>query len=337
MNKNLLRAIVFCAAACHAIASFSAEVSGAGSTFVYPLLLKWAATYYTKTGQRVEYVPTGSGNGVRQVKASRVTFGASDMPLTPDELHAAGLAQFPVVIGGVVPVVNLSGIGPGKLRLTGPVLADIFLGKIINWNDPAIAALNPDIKFPDLKIVVVHRGESSGTTFNWTKYLSQTSDAWKGSVGAGTSIKWPIGVSATGNDGVAIYIKHVEGAIGYVELTYALQQRLSYTSVQNRSGAFVQPSRETFSAAASKADWAQQPDFYQIVTDAPGENAWPIAGVVFILLPREAKDAAASKAALAFFKWALNEGQSDADAEHYVSLPPDLVKQIEAYWSENIK
>jgi phosphate transport system substrate-binding protein len=344
MNKNpsvlkhLFRAAVFCFAACYAAVSLSAEISGAGSTFVYPLLLKWAATYYTKTGQRVEYVPTGSGNGVRQVKASRVTFGASDMPLKPDELRAAGLAQFPVVIGGVVPVVNLAGIGPGQIRLTGPVLADIFLGKIVNWNDPAIAALNPGIRFPDLKIVAVHRGESSGTTFNWTNYLSQTSDAWKSGVGAGTTVKWPSGgVSATGNDGVAIYIKHVVGAIGYVELTYALQSRLSYTSMQNRSGAFVQPSRETFSAAAGTADWSQQPDFYQVVTDAPGPNAWPIAGVVFIILPREAKDAAASKAALAFFKWALNEGQSDADTEHYVSLPSDLVKQIETYWSENIK
>lgn len=335
--KRLFAAALVCAAACHVSAALSADISGAGSTFVYPLLLKWAATYHTKTGQEVNYQPTGSGNGVRQIKAAKVTFGASDMPLAPEELQAAGLAQFPVVIGGVVPVVNLAGVGPGQLRLTGPLLADIFLGKIVNWNDAAIAALNPGVVFPNLKIVVVHRSESSGTTFNWVNYLSKNSVAWKDGVGVGTTVKWPTGVGATGNDGVAIYIRNVEGSIGYVELTYALQRNLSYTAMQNRSGAYVQPSRDSFSAAAASADWSQRPDFYQIVTDAPGANAWPIAGVVFVILPRAAKDAAASKAALAFFKWALNEGQADADAEHYVSLPADLVKQVETYWSQNIK
>ncbi|SAK72079.1 ABC phosphate transporter, periplasmic ligand binding protein [Caballeronia pedi] len=337
ISKRLLVAVVFCVSACHAVAAFSAEITGAGSTFVYPLLLKWAATYHTKTGQRVDYQPTGSGNGVRQIKAARVTFGASDMPLAPDELRAAGLAQFPVVIGGVVPVVNLPGVGAGQIRLSGPLLADIYLGKIVNWNDPAIVSLNPGVTLPNLKIVVVHRNESSGTTFNWVSFLSQSSASWKGSVGAGTTVKWPTGVGATGNDGVATYIRNVEGSIGYVELTYALQRNLAYTAVQNRSGAFVQPSRATFSAAAAAADWNDRPDFYQIVTDAPGENAWPIAGVVFVLVPREAKDPAASKAVLDFFRWALNEGQADADAEHYVSLPAALVKQIEAYWSQNIK
>jgi phosphate transport system substrate-binding protein len=285
----------------------------------------------------VSYVPTGSGNGVRQIKAARVTFGASDMPLMPDELRTAGLAQFPLVIGGVVPVVNLGGVGPGQLRLTGPLLADIYLGKIVNWDDPAIAAINPGIHLPDMKILVVHRGDSSGTTFNWASFLSKTSSAWKASVGAGTSVKWPTGVSATGNDGIAIYIKNVEGTIGYVELTYALQRNLSYAAVQNRSGAYVQPSRASFSAAATAADWTQQPDFYQIVTDAPGADAWPITGVVFVILPKAAKDAGSSRAALAFFKWALTEGQADAATEHYVSLPPALVKQIETYWNENIK
>jgi phosphate transport system substrate-binding protein len=336
-SRRLLLAVAFCLATCHAVIAFSAEISGAGSTFVYPLLLKWADTYHTKTGQRVAYQPTGSGNGVRQIKAARVTFGASDMPLAPEELRAAGLAQFPVVIGGVVPVVNLPGVGSGQIRLTGPLLADIYLGKIVNWNDPAIVALNPNVSVPNLKIVVVHRNESSGTTFNWVSFLSQSSAAWKSGVGAGTTVKWPTGVGAAGNDGVAMYIKNVEGSIGYVELTYALQRNLAFTAVQNRSGAFVEPSRASFSAAAAAADWTQQPDFYQIVTDAPGENAWPIAGVVFVLVPREAKDPAALKAALAFFRWALNEGQADADAEHYVSLPPVLVRQIEAYWDENIK
>lgn len=336
-STRLLRAIVLFAAICHAASALSVEISGAGSSFVYPLLLKWAATYHAKTGQRIDYLPTGSGNGVRQIKAEKVTFGASDMPLSPDELRAAGLAQFPVVIGGVVPVVNLKGVRPGQLRLTGQLLADIYLGKIVSWNDPAIASLNPGISLPALKIIVVHRIESSGTTFNWVSFLSQSSAAWKSSVGVGTTVKWPIGVGATGNDGVSIYIRNVEGTIGYVELTYALQQNLSFTAMQNRSGAFVQPSRASFSAAAAAADWSQKPDFYQIVTDAPGPDAWPISGVVFVLLPKEAKDQAASKAALAFFRWALNQGQADADAEHYVSLPPALVKQIEAYWDENIK
>ncbi|SAL80660.1 ABC phosphate transporter, periplasmic ligand binding protein [Caballeronia choica] len=335
--QHLLRIALVCIVAVHAASARCADISGAGSTFVYPLLLKWAATYYMKTGQQVSYVPTGSGNGVRQIKAARVTFGASDMPLMPDELRTAGLAQFPLVIGGVVPVVNLGGVGPGQLRLTGPLLADIYLGKIVNWDDPAIAAINPGIHLPDMKILVVHRGDSSGTTFNWASFLSKTSSAWKASVGAGTSVKWPTGVSATGNDGIAIYIKNVEGTIGYVELTYALQRNLSYAAVQNRSGAYVQPSRASFSAAATAADWTQQPDFYQIVTDAPGADAWPITGVVFVILPKAAKDAGSSRAALAFFKWALTEGQADAATEHYVSLPPALVKQIETYWNENIK
>ena len=336
-SRRLLCAVAFCFAACHAVTALCAEISGAGSTFVYPLLLKWAATYHAKTGQRIDYQPTGSGNGVRQIKAAKVSFGASDMPLAPEELRAAGLAQFPVVIGGVVPVVNLHGIGPGRIRLTGQLLADIYLGRVVKWNDPAIAAVNPGIGFPDLKIVVVHRSESSGTTFNWVSFLAQSDAAWKSSVGVGTTVKWPIGVGATGNDGVATYIRNVEGSIGYVELTYALQRNLSYTAMQNRSGNFVQPTRASFSAAAAAADWSQQPDFYQIVTDAPGANAWPIAGVVFVLVPREAKDPAALKATLVFFRWALNEGQADADSEHYVSLPPELVKRIEAYWEENIK
>jgi phosphate transport system substrate-binding protein len=333
------RIAVACIAMSHAILACAVDVTGAGSTFVYPLLMKWAATYYVKTGQQVNYLPTGSGNGVRQIKAARVTFGASDMPLMPEELQSAGLAQFPLVIGGVVPVVKLAGVGPGQLRLTGAVIADIYLGKITDWSDPAIAAINPGLSLPGRKIVVVHRGESSGTTFNWASFLSATSPEWRDHVGAGTSIKWPTGVGATGNDGVAMYIMNVEGAIGYVELTYALQRKLAYTAVQNKSGAFVEPSRETFSEAVDGADWSQHADFYQIVTDAPGPNSWPITGITFVLVPTSAtvKDAARSKAALDFFHWALTEGQDDASKEHYVALPPDLVRKIEAYWVEKIK
>ncbi len=328
---------VACVAACLATSALAVDISGAGSTFVYPLMLKWAATYYTKTGQQVSYQPVGSGNGIRQIKNGTVTFGASDMPLSSDELKAAGLVQFPLAIGGVVPAVNLGGVAPGQLHLSGGVLADIFLGKIVSWNDPAIGAQNPGIHLPALKIVVVHRADASGTTFNWTSYLSKASDEWKGTVGSGLAVKWPTGIKATGNEGVAAYVRNIEGAIGYVELTYALQCNLPYAAVQNRSGAYVLPSRASFTAAVAGADWSEHPDFDQSITDPPGPDAWPIAGVVFVLLPKAAKDANSAKAALAFFKWALDEGQTDVATEHYVSLPPELVKKIEAYWDGYLK
>jgi phosphate transport system substrate-binding protein len=331
------QATLACTLAGFALAAHAGDITGAGSTFVYPLLVKWAATYHTKTGQEVNYQPTGSGNGIRQIKAANVTFGASDMPLKPEELHAAGLVQFPLVIGGVVPIVNLEGVAAGQIRFTGPLLADIYLGKISNWDDPAIGAINPGIRFPDKKILVVHRSDSSGTTFNWADYLSKVSGEWKNSVGAGTTVKWPTGVGASGNEGVATYIKNVKGAIGYVELTYALQRKLPYAAMQNRGGAYINPSRESFSAAVASVNWNRQTDFYQVITDAPGEQAWPIAGAVFVIMPKVPKDEASAQGALAFFKWALNDGQADAAAEHYVALPPGLVKQIEAYWSDNIK
>jgi len=313
------------------------DVTGAGSTFVYPLMSKWAATYYAKTGHQINYQPVGSGNGIRQIKAARVTFGATDMPLKPDDLRAAGLAQFPIVVGGVVPVLNLEGIKPGQVRLTGEILAGLYQGRITNWNDPAIAAANPDIKFPDQKVVVVHRSDSSGTTFNWTDYLSKINADWKEKVGSGTTVKWPTGAGANGNDGVATYIRNVRGAIGYVELTYAVQRKLAYAAVQNRDGAYVQPTVETFSAAVMSADWNAQADFYQVLTNASGANAWPITGVVFVLMPRGQPNGAEAKQALAFFQWALTQGQADALVEHYVALPPPLVKHIESYWSTAFK
>lgn len=321
-------------------ASFSAnagDIAGSGSTFVYPLMAKWAATYYVKTGHQINYQPIGSGNGIRQVKAAQVTFGASDMPLKPDDLRAAGLAQFPVVVGGVVPVLNLDGIKSGQVRLTGDLLAGIFQGRITNWNDPAIAAANPEIPFPDKKIVVVHRSDSSGTTFNWTDYLSKVSPEWKARVGSGTTVKWPMGVGASGNEGVATYIRNLQGAIGYVELTYALQRKLAYASVQNRDGVYVQPNIETFSAAVMSVDWGSQSDFYQVLTNAPGANAWPITGVVFVLMPRASAGGNGTQDALAFFRWALTQGQADASMENYVALPPALVKRIEDYWSTTFK
>lgn len=318
-------------------ATHGADVTGAGSTFVYPVLSKWAATYYTKTGKAINYQAIGSGNGISQVKAGAVTFGATDMPLRSEELRTAGLAQFPLVVGGVVPVLNLDGIGAGQVRMTGPLLAQIFAGKIVNWSDPAIASTNPGIPFPDLKITVVHRSDRSGTTFNWTSYLGKVSDEWNRSVGAGTTVKWPAGIGATGNDGVALYIRNVKGAIGYIELSYALQRRLPYAAMQNQAGAYVLPTQESFGAAVESAQWVPQQDFYQVVTDAPGAKSWPVAGVVFVLMPRTMNPAGGGKDALAFFRWALQEGQADAALEHYVALPAPVVKQVESYWDDTFR
>lgn len=314
----------------------AADITGAGSTFVYPILSKWSASYNAKTGAKVNYQSIGSGGGIAQIKAATVTFGASDKPLSPEELQAAGLAQFPVVIGGVVPVVNLEDAKPGDMRFTGPLLADIYLGKVTKWNDPAIAALNPKMKLPDQKITVVHRSDGSGTTFNWVNYLSKISEEWKTKVGEGTSVNWPAGVGGKGNEGVAAYVNQIKGSIGYVELAYALQNKMKYTEVKNKAGNFVDPSLETFQAAASSADWTA-PDFYEVITDAPGKDSWPITASVFVMMYRQPKDAAQTKEALDFFKWALEQGQSDAKSLDYVSLPPTLVKQIQAYWAKNIK
>lgn len=314
--------------------SHAGDITGAGSTFVYPLMSKWAATYYARTGQQVNYQPTGSGNGIRQIRTASVTFGATDMPLKPEDLRVAGLVQFPIVVGGVVPVFNLDGVGPGQLRMTGSLLTDIYQGKIANWNDPAIAAVNPGMTFPNQKIVVVHRSDSSGTTFNWTDYLAKVSPQWGESVGAGTTVKWPVGMGANGNEGVATYIRNVKGSIGYVELTYALQGKLSYAAVRNRDGVFVQPTTESFSAAVTAAEWNPRADFYQVLTNAPGPHAWPITGVVFVLVSKARGNVAETKDAITFFRWALSQGQADAAAEHYVALPAGLVRYVEEYWKE---
>ena len=319
-----------------AASGFAAEITGAGSTFVYPILSKWSTTYSTKTGNKINYQSIGSGGGIAQIKAATVTFGASDKPLTPEELQTAGLAQFPVVIGGVVPVVNLEGIKPGQLKFTGPLLADIFLGTITKWNDPAIIALNPGIQLPDRKITVVHRWDGSGTTFNWVYYLSKVSDAWKSKVGEGTSVNWPTGIGGKGNEGVAAYVNQIKGSIGYVELAYATENKMTFAAVKNKNNEFVEPTEQSFQAAASQANWTEHPDFYEIITDAPGAGSWPIAATVFVLMYKQPKDAPQSKEAIEFFKWALEDGASDAKALNYIPLPPALIKQIEAYWVKNI-
>lgn len=315
----------------------AAEITGAGSTFVYPVLSKWSAAYNTKTGNKVNYQSIGSGGGIAQIKAGTVTFGASDMPLTPQELNAAGLKQFPVIVGGVVPVVNIEGVAPGALQLTGSVLADIFLGKITKWDDPAIQKLNPKLKLPNQRVSVVHRSDGSGTTFNWANYLSKVSPTWKTKAGEGTSISWPTGVGGKGNEGVAAYVKQIKGSIGYVELAYALQNKMSYTALQNKAGKFVQPSTNTFQAAAAGTNWNQNPDFYNIITNAPGENSWPITATTFVIMHKVPKSANESREALNFFKWSLENGQADAKALDYIPLPNNLVKEIEGYWSKNIK
>ena len=313
------------------------EITGAGSSFAYPILSKWSTDYNAKTGDKLNYQSIGSGAGIAQIKAATVTFGASDKPLTADELSAAGLAQFPVVIGGVVPVFSLAGVEPGKLKLTGGALAGIFLGSITKWNDPAIVKLNPGLKLPDAAITVVHRSDSSGTTFNFVNFLSKVSPEWKAKVGEGTSVSWPVGIGGKGNEGVAGYVKQIKNSIGYVEYAYVKQNKMDYAQVQNHAGKFIQPSADSFQAAAVTADWKNAQDFNLVITDAPGPSAYPIAASVFVIMYKEPKDAPVSKAALKFFRWALENGQPQAKELDYVALPPALVKMIEAYWKQNIK
>ncbi|MHA3059232.1 phosphate ABC transporter substrate-binding protein PstS [Acinetobacter sp. ANC 4636] len=334
-SKKIFGALVASATLAISVAH-AGEITGAGSTFVYPVLSKWSATYHAKTGNKINYQSIGSGGGIAQIKAGTVTFGASDMPLTPAELNAAGLKQFPIIIGGVVPVVNIDGVRPGALRLTGPVLADIFLGKVTKWNDPAIQHLNPSLHLPDQRISVVHRSDGSGTTFNWANYLSKVSPTWKSKVGEGTSISWPTGIGGKGNEGVAAYVKQIKGSIGYVELAYALQNRMSYTAMQNKAGHFVQPNTATFQAAAAGTSWNKSPDFYNVITNASGANSWPITATTFVIMHKQPKSAQASKEALDFFKWSLEHGQANARALDYIPLPANLTKQIEGYWIKNI-
>src|SRR5665213_117728 len=313
------------------------DISGAGATFPYPVFAKWAADYANKTGNHMNYQSIGSGGGIAQIKAGTVDFGASDKPLTPQELSAAGLGQFPDVIGGIVPVVNLDGIKPGQLKLSGAVIAAIYLGKIMSWNDPEIAKLNAGIALPNTKISVVHRSDGSGTTFNFANYLSQVSPEWKTKIGADTSISWPTGIGGKGNEGVAAYTRQIKGAVGYVEYAYVLQNKMTYALVQNAAGKFVALDLKSFQAAAASADWSKAQDFYLVMTNAPGADAYPIAATSFILMHKQPKDAARSKAVLDFFTWAFKNGQAQALALDYVPLPAALVTRIEEYWKAQIK
>jgi phosphate transport system substrate-binding protein len=317
--------------------SSGAEVTGAGSTFVYPVLSAWATDYQKRNGARINYQSIGSGGGIAQVEAGTVDFGATDQPLASDELAKNDLAQFPIVVGGIVPVVNVPGLAAGKLRLTGPVLADIYQGKIRNWNDPAIVKINPGVNLPAAAIATVHRSDGSGTTFNFTHYLSQVSTSWKNGPGEGKTVSWPGGVGGKGNEGVAAYVKQLPNSLGYVEYAYVMQNHMAYALLQNAAGQFVAPSTDSFAAAASTADWGHARDFNLVMTNAPGAQAYPIAASTFILLPRQPKDKGRSNAAIAFFNYALEKGQAQAKKLDYVPLPADLAKQIERYISQNVK
>jgi phosphate transport system substrate-binding protein len=312
------------------------QITGAGSTFVYPVLSKWSADYSKQDNVEVNYQSIGSGGGIAQIKAGTVDFGASDAPLSPAALSAAGLAQFPVIIGGIIPVFHVSGLAAGHLKLDGPLLADIYLGKVKSWDSPEIAKLNPGLKLPKMAITVVHRSDGSGTTYNFANYLSQVSPEWKAKVGVGTSVAWPVGVGGKGNEGVAAYVGRIPGSIGYNEYAYVLQNKMTYALLKNEAGEFMAPSIAAFQAAAASADWKSAKDFDLVMTDAPGKGAYPIAASTFVLMYKTPKDAARSKQALEFFTWSLEHGQPEAQSLDYVPLPPSLVAQIGAYWKANI-
>ena len=316
---------------------FATEITGAGSSFIYPVLSKWADAYHQETGNRVNYQSIGSGAGIKQVEARTVTFGATDAPLKVDQLDQHGLVQWPQIMGAIVPVVNIDGVSAGALVLDGPTLAGIYLGRISRWDDPAIRKLNPNAKLPSAAVSVVHRADGSGTTFNFTDYLTKVSADWKSKVGEGTEVEWPVGVGAKGNEGVAATVGLTKNSIGYVEFAYAKQNKLTYTALVNKAGKTVQPTSEAFREAASNADWAHAPGYYLILTDQPGDKSWPIVASTFILMHRQPTDKAASEAALNFFKFAFEKGGRMAEDLDYVAMPDSVVRQIERTWSSEIK
>jgi len=338
MKKTILRAaLVAAVAASSSVAVSAADISGAGATFPYPIYAKWADAYKKETGNGLNYQSIGSGGGIKQIKAKTVTFGASDAPLKADELQKDGLAQWPMVMGGIVPVINLEGVKPGDLALDGATLAKIFMGEIKNWDDAAIKALNPNAKLPSSAIAVVHRSDGSGTTFNFTNYLSKVSPKWKSDIGEATAVEWPVGIGAKGNEGVANNVANTKGSIGYVEYAYAKQNKLTYTNMKNHDGKVVQPRSPSFQAAAANADWANAPGFYQVLTDQPGAESWPITAATFILMPKQPQDPAAAKEALKFFEWAFTKGGKMAEELDYIPMPENVVALIKKEWSGDIK
>ncbi len=336
--KQLLTSFVVGASAAMAFSSaLAADMTGAGATFPYPIYAKWAEAYKASTGNGLNYQSVGSGAGIKQIKAKTVDFGASDMPLKAEELDADGLMQFPAIMGGVVTVVNLDGIAPGQLKLTGPVVADIYLGKITEWNNPAIAALNPGVKLPAAEITVVHRADGSGTSFLFTDYLSKVSPEFKTKIGAGTAVKWVTGVGGKGNDGVAANVQRIKGAIGYVEWAYAKKNKIAHTQLKNKDGNFLQPDDDNFKAAAANAEWTKTPGFGVVLTDQAGKTSWPITGVSYILMHKQQADANKGKEVIKFFDWAFKNGDAAATELDYVPLPDTVVKLVQASWKANLK
>ena len=314
------------------VGAFAQGVTGAGATFPAPLYAKWASDYNKATGVKINYQSVGSGAGIKQIDSKTVAFGASDMPLKDEDLVKKGQMQFPTVIGGVVPVVNIKGIKPGEIKLSGPVLGDIYLGKITKWTDPAIKALNPAVALPDADIAPVRRADGSGTTFIFTNYLSKVNDEWKTKVGEGTAVNWPAGAGGKGNEGVAAFVGRLPNSIGYVEYAYVKQNKMTYTQMQNSAGNFVSPDDTAFKAAAAGADWAKS--FYQILTNQPGKDSWPLTGATFILMDKVQDKPADATSTLKFFAWAYKEGDQTADDLDYVPMPAVVKTQIEKSWAE---
>ena len=337
--RPLFQAVIaFGALAAASISTASAaDISGAGATFPYPIYAKWADTYKKETGVGLNYQSIGSGGGIKQIQAKTVVFGATDAPLSGEELAKSGLVQFPMVMGGIVPVVNLEGVSPGSLVIDGPTLAKIFLGQIKSWDDAAIKALNPGVTLPRQAIAVVHRSDGSGTTFNFTDYLVKVSPDWKSKVGSATAVEWPVGIGAKGNEGVANNVAQTKGSVGYVEYAYAKQNKLNFTKMINKDGKTVAPVSETFQAAAANADWNSVPGYGVILSDQPGAQSWPMTAATFILIPKQPKDPAAAGEALKFFAWAYAKGGMMAEELDFVPMPATVVNAVQAVWAKEIK
>ena len=336
-KRVILQAAVGIAFGAATLAAQAADITGAGASFPYPIYAKWAAQYQQETGNRINYQSIGSGGGQQQIIAKTVDFGASDDPMKAADLEKNELFQFPAIVGGTVPVVNIDGVKPGELKLSGPVVADIFLGKIKKWDDPAVNEMNPELSLPSADIVVVHRSDGSGTTFGWTNYLSKVSPAWKETVGEGKAVKWPTGQGGKGNEGVAAYVRQLKNSIGYVEYAYAKQNQLSWTQLKNQEGKFVQPSQEAFAAAAANADWKSAPGMGVVLTNEPGADSWPVTAASFILVHKKQDKPENGKEVLAFFDWAFKKGDDMAIELDYVPMPDSIADQIRAAWASDIK
>ena len=315
----------------------AADITGAGATFPYPIYSKWAEAYKAATGIGLNYQSIGSGGGIKQIKAKTVDFGASDMPLKQEDLDKEGLMQFPAIIGGVVPVINLEGIEAGQLKLTSDVIANIHLGKITKWNDKAIAEINPGVALPAINITVVHRADGSGTTFIWTNYLSKVNADFQKTVGEGTAVKWPVGVGGKGNEGVAAQVQRIKGAFGYIEYAYAKKNKIAHAQLKNRDGNFVQPDDSTFKSAAAGADWANAPGMYLLLTNQTGKDSWPATGASFIIMHRQQADALTGRAILKFFDWSYKNGAKMSEELEYVHMPQSVIKLVQDNWKKELK